>query len=63
MNRLVSLLHSLPTSVERLRRDENGITTVEYIIILTLVALAGIAAWVAFGETVVNQTTGGRTVT
>jgi Flp pilus assembly pilin Flp len=35
-----------------LRRDDRGLSTVEYIIILMLIAVAGIALWSAFGETV-----------
>jgi Flp pilus assembly pilin Flp len=35
-----------------LARDERGLSTVEYIIILMLIAVAGIALWSAFGETV-----------
>lgn len=62
MNRLIAILHSLPTRTERFRNDEAGLTTVEYIILLSLVALAGIGVWEAFGEVVVNQATGGRTV-
>lgn len=62
MNRLISLIHTLSTRMERLRKDETGLTTVEYIICLSLVALAGIGVWEVFGETIVNQTTGGRTV-
>jgi Flp pilus assembly pilin Flp len=35
-----------------LARDDRGLSTVEYIIILMLIAVAGIALWSAFGETV-----------
>lgn len=62
MNRLISLLHTLSTRVERFRKDEAGITTVEYIILLCLVGLAGIVAWTEFGDTVTHQVNGGRTV-
>ena len=31
--------------------DERGLTTVEYIIVLGLIAIVGIAAWQQFGET------------
>lgn len=33
-------------------RDERGLSTVEYIIILVLIAVAGIGLWRAFGDTV-----------
>ncbi len=35
-----------------LLRDERGLTTVEYIIILCLIAVVGFAVWKKFGETV-----------
>jgi len=38
-----------------LRRDERGLSTVEYIIILMLIAVAGIALWSQFGETVSDK--------
>ena len=31
--------------------DQRGLTTVEYIIVLGLIAIVGIAAWQQFGET------------
>ena len=62
MNRLIALIHPLSTRTKRLRDDETGLTTVEYILLLSLVALAGLGVWEAFGEVVVNQVTGGRTV-
>jgi Flp pilus assembly pilin Flp len=33
-------------------RDERGLSTVEYIIILVLIAVAGIGLWRTFGDTV-----------
>lgn len=35
-----------------LMRDERGLTTVEYIIILCLIAMVGFAVWKKFGATV-----------
>ena len=35
-----------------LRQDERGLSTVEYIIILVLIAVIGIVAWRAFGTAV-----------
>jgi len=35
-----------------LLRDTRGLTTVEYIIILCLIAVVGFAVWKKFGETV-----------
>jgi Flp pilus assembly pilin Flp len=41
-----------------LLRDERGLTTVEYIIILCLIAVVGFAIWKKFGDTV-KQKVGG----
>ena len=38
------------TIKRRLLKDEKGLSTVEYIIILALIAVACIAAWGAFGD-------------
>ena len=35
-----------------LLKDQRGLTTVEYIIILCLIAVVGFAVWKKFGETV-----------
>lgn len=35
--------------------DERGLTTVEYIIVLGLIAIVGIAAWQQFGETLTGE--------
>jgi Flp pilus assembly pilin Flp len=40
-----------------LARDTRGLTTVEYIIILVVVAVAGIGTWTTLGEKLVQQTT------
>jgi len=50
-----------PKTSRGLARDERGLSTVEYIIILMLIAVAGIALWSAFGETVsgkISEATG-----
>ncbi|MEM6954312.1 MAG: hypothetical protein AAF411_08590 [Myxococcota bacterium] len=39
-----------PRTMAELKKDEQGLTTVEYIIILFLIAVAAIAAWQSFGE-------------
>ena len=33
-------------------RDERGLTTVEYALVLALIAVAGILVWQTFGQTV-----------
>jgi Flp pilus assembly pilin Flp len=35
--------------------DQRGLTTVEYIIVLGLIAVVGIAAWQKFGETLIGE--------
>lgn len=35
--------------------DKHGLTTVEYIIVLGLIAVVGIAAWQQFGETLTGE--------
>ena len=42
-------------SQKTLARDQRGLTTVEYIIVLGLIAVVGIAAWQRFGETLVGE--------
>ena len=48
---------ALETRTESLSllRDQRGLTTVEYIIILCLIAVVGFAVWKKFGETVKNR--------
>ena len=38
-----------------LGRDEKGLSTVEYIIILVLIAIAAIGIWTQFGEAVIER--------
>jgi Flp pilus assembly pilin Flp len=45
-----------------LLRDERGLTTVEYIIILCLIAVVGFAIWKKFGETVKSKVGGAEGV-
>jgi Flp pilus assembly pilin Flp len=48
-------LPGLPRAKRRLTQDERGLTTVEYIIILVLIAVGGIGAWNAFGGNLKNR--------
>ena len=41
-----------------LARDDRGLSTVEYVILLVLVAVAGIVAWNNIGQTVIDKITG-----
>jgi|JI102314A1RNA_FD_contig_31_2875454_length_775_multi_5_in_0_out_0_2 Flp pilus assembly pilin Flp len=42
-----------------LARDEEGLSTVEYVILLFLIAIIGIAAWKKFGNSVSSKVDGG----
>jgi hypothetical protein len=42
--------------------DDRGLSTVEYIIILCLIAVVGFALWKQFGQTVEGKTRGATTV-
>lgn len=48
--------------VEALLADEAGLTTVEYIIVLCLIAVVGFAIWKQFGQTVEYKTKGATNV-
>jgi len=41
-----------------LRRDERGLSTVEYVILLVLMAVAGISLWSTLGGTIVKKISG-----
>lgn len=44
-----------PGAKTTLAHDQRGLTTVEYIIVLGLIAVVGIAAWQQFGETLIGE--------
>ncbi len=44
-----------PQPKHRLLSDERGLTTVEYIIVLGLVAVLGISTWQKFGDTLIDE--------
>ncbi len=48
--------------VRRLLEDQRGLTTVEYIIILCLIAVVGFAIWKQFGQTVEYKAKGANNV-
>jgi len=50
-------LTSRPRANRSLCRDTRGLSTVEYIILLALVAIVGITAWRSFGTKVGDQVT------
>ena len=57
-----------PTTMMKTRRirsilaDTRGLSTVEYIIILCLIAVVGFAIWQKFGNTVKTKTRGAESV-
>jgi Flp pilus assembly pilin Flp len=44
-----------------LQLDERGLSTVEYVIILVLIAVTAIGIWKTFGNTIVNKITNANT--
>ena len=46
------------TPSESLAKDTRGLSTVEYLILLVIIAVAGIALWGKFADEVETQTTG-----
>jgi len=47
--------------MRKLWKDEEGLTTVEYALLLALVVVAGISAWQGLGTTVQNTVTDSAT--
>jgi Flp pilus assembly pilin Flp len=45
-------------SQRKLARNEKGLSTVEYIIILVLIAVAGISLWQEFGDVLTEKISG-----
>jgi hypothetical protein len=54
--------HGSWLSASRLASDTRGLSTVEYIIILCLIAVVGFALWKQFGQRVEGKTRGATTV-
>lgn len=50
-----------PQRKRNLKDDDTGLTTVEYIIILALIAIAAIGAWNVFGGSIETQARGSTT--
>ena len=48
-------MHNDSETDRTLACDQRGLTTVEYIIVLGLIAVVGIAAWQTFGETLIGE--------
>jgi Flp pilus assembly pilin Flp len=54
MNTLICKVKSA-LAQDSLARDERGLSTVEYVIILVLIAVLGIVSWNKFGATVKDK--------
>jgi Flp pilus assembly pilin Flp len=54
------LLAKLLSVYYALEDDTKGLSTVEYVILLILIAVVGIAAWRTFGNTVVTKINAGN---
>jgi Flp pilus assembly pilin Flp len=46
----MNALQTIRTRLSGLRRDQRGLSTVEYVIILVLIAAVCVATWTAFGK-------------
>lgn len=57
MDRFMNLVRRA-TDRNSLLRDERGLTTVEYVIILVLIAVMAIGVWQKFGTAIQGQVTG-----
>lgn len=55
LQRLQTLTHKVTRRAQELKDDTQGLTTVEYIIVLCLIVVVGFAVWQAFGEEVANK--------
>lgn len=50
-------------SIKKLWHDEEGLSTVEYALLLVLIVIVGVTAWQTLGHTVSNRvTTVGNTI-
>jgi len=52
------LMNVFRRQLARLASDKKGLTTVEYIIVLSLIAVVGFAIWKNFGQTVRQKVQG-----
>jgi Flp pilus assembly pilin Flp len=47
-------------NLRALANETEGLSTVEYVILLVLIAVVGIVAWRQFGSVIVNRVNGGQ---
>jgi len=48
----MNILARLRPTLRRLTQDERGLSTVEYVILLVLIAAGGVALWVKLGSSI-----------
>jgi Flp pilus assembly pilin Flp len=53
-------MQSIGNRIQKLRRDERGLTTVEYAIVLCLIAALAVVSWKKFGQMVDDKLTGAK---
>ena len=58
MKKIEAAAIRIQMAIDSLRKDDQGLTTVEYVIILALIAIAAIAAWTTFGDSIQTQAEG-----
>jgi Flp pilus assembly pilin Flp len=61
MQRIIKQMRRFTAAPRSLAADERGLSTVEYVIILVLIAVLCIGVWKAFGETVQAKIQGANT--
>lgn len=52
---------SAPASTVSVRTDDRGLTTVEYVILLVVIAIVSVKGWQTFGATVKDRLDGSQT--
>jgi len=45
------------TTIRNFQKDDRGLSTVEYVVILVLIAVAAIGTWRTFGKTIMDKVT------
>jgi len=51
----IKVKHKALRLLRKLGKDQQGLSTVEYVIILALVAIAAITAWTQFGDMLITK--------
>lgn len=54
-------INKAPSSLRALLRDDRGMSTVEYVILLAVIVMGSVTLWTQIGDHVVAALTGSRT--